>query len=837
VGRPPLKLGLRARIELVVGAVMATTITVVVVATALDFEDGLRGAMQSRSLAVAKSIRVQLDRVLALGITLQGLSGFGEQLQDAARTYDGVSHAFVTDPMGFIVFHNDKAREGQRVRAPQMLAAARTTADSAFESTVRGRKLVTTVVPLFDRAGSHIGAVAVSFPQSLIAEKVDEMVGRAVACGGAVFLVALGLLHFALSAFVTRPLTRLAAAIEGIQRGVANFSIRVADRGTGEIGVLIEGFNRLLEHIQKRDRQLVSLEDLRRSEASLAHAQKLARVGNWEWRDGVGLHWSPEVFRILDLDPSSAPLDFDAFILKVPQNDRVEVRHAFEALLEGERHQIEHRIVTDAGLVRVVYQQAETVREQGRIVMVRGTIQDVTERKNIERKMRALAYYDSLTGLPNRTYFKEQLARAVRRAGTCGERMAVMFLDLDRFKEVNDSLGHNVGDALLKAVAGRLSDCLRATDAVGRGDAEAGMIARLGGDEFTVMLTGLATSEDAAKVARRIVEVTALPLLVEGHEIFVSASVGIAMFPDDGTEVDTLLKNADAAMYCAKDAGRNTFVLYNSDLNARALERHELERDLHRAIERGELSLEYQVQVGGDGAVSGAEALLRWRHSQRGMVPPSRFIPIAEQSGLIVSIGDWVLGEACRQAKAWSAILPEPLPVWVNVSGVQLRDRQLVGAVRRALLESGLAPSLLVIEATESILMDDVEATRSTLGELQAMGVAVAIDDFGTGYSSLAYLKRFPLDTLKIDGSFVRDLAEDAEGRAIVSAIIAMAAALKLKVLAEGVETRQQADLLASLGCASMQGYFFARPLPPGQVPALVQGRQRELPRMVQRAA
>jgi diguanylate cyclase (GGDEF)-like protein/PAS domain S-box-containing protein len=841
-----LNLGLRARIALVVGAVMALTIGAVVAATAIDFTDDLERALQSRSTAIAKSLRLQLDRVLQLGIGLEDLAGFETQLQDAVANYPGISAAFVVDREGKILFHSDFARIGASVASAQMLQAVAQPREAAVRSVFRGQEMVTAVVPVLDRFGAHLGSVLVAFPAEVINAEVRELVTAAVGAGAAVFVAGMALLLAVLSGFVTRPLSRLAETVNRLRRGEVDFSTRASGKGAGEIGVLIEGFNGLLEHIQQRDAQLVSLADLKRSEASLAYAQELARVGNWEWRPGQPDYWSGEMYRILGLDPATTSPGLGTFLKSVVPDARAQVKEGFEALVaQGGKRSTEIRIVRPDGEVRDVYQKSEVQYDaQGRAALVRGTMQDVTEQKQIERRMRTLAHYDGLTGLPNRGLFKEQLARELRRAERAAARVAVMFLDLDRFKQINDSLGHPVGDALLKSVAERLNGCLRGSDNLGRSEDDASATARLGGDEFTVMLTGLALAEDAAKVAQRIVEAMARPFAVEGHELYVSASVGVAVYPEDGADVDTLLKNADVAMYNAKDDGRNNYKFYSSQLNARALDRLTLERDLHRAQERGELLLHYQPQVeSATGQVTGVEALLRWNHPERGLVPPAQFIPIAEQNGLIVPIGEWVLHEACRQAHAWSLEAAAPPQVWVNVSGIQFRDRRLTGAVRRALEASGLAPGLLVIEATETIMLEERDATLETLRELKAIGIGIAIDDFGTGYSSLAYLKRFPLDTLKIDGSFVRDLAEDADDRAIISAIIAMAGSLKLEVLAEGVETEEQAALLRALGCSRMQGYLFSRPVPAAQIAALLAsglggparsapGAQRKTPRL-----
>jgi diguanylate cyclase len=575
--------------------------------------------------------------------------------------------------------------------------------------------------------------------------------------------------------------------------------------------------------VTRSQAQLVSLEKLKRSEASLAYAQELARVGNWEWSMGGGpVYWSPEVYRILGVDPATEAPTMAAFLARVPHEERQQVEAGYLALLkQGGKHSLEHRIVLPDGTEKVVHQQGDALFAEGRAVAVRGTLQDITERKQTGRKMRSLTYYDSLTGLPNRALFKEQLARALRIAEREESRIAVMFLDLDRFKQINDSLGHSVGDQVLDEVGKRLGNCLRATDNVGRDRGDDAM-ARLGGDEFTVLLTELAEPEDAGQVAHRIVDSLARPFSIDGQEIFVSASLGIALYPGDGTDVEALLKSADAAMCSAKEQGRNNYQFYSRELNARALERLEMERDLHRALERQEFHLDYQPLIDAPtGMVVGVEALLRWRHPERGLVAPGTFIPVAEHTGLIVPIGKWVLEEACRQGQAWRASDLQ-LEISVNVSGLQFRDGGLVDAVSHALVATGFDPALLVLEATETLMLEDQKTTLAVLHELKRLGIRVAVDDFGTGYSSLSYLKRFPLDSLKIDASFVRDLEAGNGDLAIVSAIIAMAKSLGLRTLAEGVETARQADLLMSLGCTRMQGYFYSRPIPPAEILPLV---------------
>ncbi|MFT3821496.1 MAG: EAL domain-containing protein [Rubrivivax sp.] len=437
-----------------------------------------------------------------------------------------------------------------------------------------------------------------------------------------------------------------------------------------------------------------------------------------------------------------------------------------------------------------------------------GVAIDVTERKQSEDRLAYLANYDPVTGLPNRSLFRDRLAHAMLGADRNGQRVALLFVDLDDFKHVNDSLGHAAGDELLQQVAARLGAAVRANDTV----------SRLGGDEFTVIVEGLAREEDAVHVAANILEQSARPYLLGAREVYVTASVGIAIYPRDGANADALLMNADAAMYRAKENGRHGFEFFTQAISTRAQERLELGNELRGALARGDFSLHYQpkVAVGGgrEGQVIGFEALLRWRNPRLGPVSPAMFIPILEESGLIVEVGEWVLGEACR----WAAGLParagqRPPTVSVNLSARQFRHPHLDALVQRALADAGLPAERLELEITESSLMD-LQTNLQTMQRLKALGVSLAIDDFGTGYSSLSYLKRFPVDRLKVDASFVRDVADDPDDAAIVTAIVGLAHHLQLRVIAEGVETREQLDFLRRQGCDEVQGYWFARPMP-----------------------
>jgi diguanylate cyclase (GGDEF)-like protein len=454
-------------------------------------------------------------------------------------------------------------------------------------------------------------------------------------------------------------------------------------------------------------------------------------------------------------------------------------------------------------------------------------MRDVTERRHTEEltrekiraeeQIRQLALYDSLTGLPNRNLFKEQLSDAVARADRTDQALVMLSLDLDRFKRINDTFGREVGDLLLKEVASRLTKSLRQTDFVTRNDSSAmrHQIARQGGDEFTVLLGDLNQAQEATKVARRILEALSQPFNVNGNEIVMSASIGIAVYRLDGNDADTLLKNADAAMYYAKDQGKNNYQYYNDKMNTSAFQEMSLESNLHKALERDEFSLYYQPKIDvKNGSIVGTEALIRWRHPDLGLVSPAQFIPMAEETGLIIPIGEWVLNSACAQLRAWQEDGLAPLPVAVNLSAKQFHQQNIAATVMRALQDHAVDPRLLELEITESTAMRNPEATSATLRNLKALGVRIAIDDFGTGYSSLSYLKRFPIDSLKIDRSFVADLPGNQDDATIAQAIITMAHALRLKVIAEGVENEAQLEFLTANGCDEMQGYYFSRPLP-----------------------
>lgn len=438
-------------------------------------------------------------------------------------------------------------------------------------------------------------------------------------------------------------------------------------------------------------------------------------------------------------------------------------------------------------------------------------IEDISDRVETQAQMEQLAFYDPLTGLENRRLFRDRLEQGLKHVKRSKKSMAVLFLDLDQFKRINDTLGHDAGDELLCIVAQRLRECVREED----------IVARLGGDEFTILLADIKSSEDAGLVARKILRLLLEPITLSSQEVTVSCSIGITVAPEDSMNASVLMRNADLAMYRAKDQGRNNFQYFTDDMNIESLARMSLENELRIAVTNDDFVVHFQPQIDlARGRICGYEALVRWRHEQVDVIPPDRFIPVAEETGLIIKVGETVLRQACRQMKALqnSGIVDQT--VAVNLSARQFRDHNLVQMVRRVLAETGLEAKWLELEITESMLMDDIEQAINILTELKALGVTIAIDDFGTGYSSLSYLTQLPVDKLKVDRSFVSNLPESPRHTAITTAIIAMAQRLKLQVVAEGVETQPQAHFLSSHQCNILQGYLFCRPVGADELPA-----------------
>jgi diguanylate cyclase (GGDEF)-like protein/PAS domain S-box-containing protein len=562
-----------------------------------------------------------------------------------------------------------------------------------------------------------------------------------------------------------------------------------------------------------------TLEALASSQEALAEAQRLARLGSWTLDHASGaVSWSEEVYRIFELAPGEFGGTYAAFLDAVHPEDREWVDQIYSVAVRNRtQYDIEHRLLLPDGRVKWVHERGLTAYgPDGKPRLTRGTAQDITERRESEETIRYLSMYDGLTGLPNRTLFTEQVGRAIGQAQRRHGQAAVLHVGLDRFVRVNDSFGHEAGDELLRQVAQRLRASVRAMDYLGRtGESEvAADLGRWGGDEFVVLLSDVRSSPDAARVARRLLDDVSRPYRLNGQEITLSASVGVAVYPGDGATATQLVSNANAAMNYAKEHERGSFHFYTRKMNADSWLRLSLENDLRRALSRDELRLYYQPQVDGAGRLSGVEALVRWQHPEHGLLAPDRFIGLAEDSGLIIPLGEWVLHTACAQIKAWRDRGHGMLPIAVNLSTAQFQHRDLFATVMAALATADLPGEALELELTESMIMEHVVEGRSLMERLHGEGLRLAIDDFGTGYSSLSYLSSLPLHTLKVDRAFVREMLNDRRQAAIVRGIVALAKSLSLGVVAEGVETEEQAAALRQEGCDRLQGYLYDRPLP-----------------------
>jgi diguanylate cyclase (GGDEF)-like protein/PAS domain S-box-containing protein len=557
---------------------------------------------------------------------------------------------------------------------------------------------------------------------------------------------------------------------------------------------------------ERAEDALAQLED---SERALAEAQRLARIGSWEWDVVSGeVTWSEQLYRIVGVERAAGAIDYDSYLARVHPDDRRLLRRELDAALRTtEPFESEHRVIRPDGEMRVVQSRGRVrLDEHGRVVRLLGTGQDVTDRHVAEQRLEHLALHDPLTDLPNRALFLDRLEHALTRSRRADSSLAVFFCDVDDFKDVNDSLGHDVGDELLVALPPRLRAALRAEDTV----------ARFGGDEFVILCEDLAAEADAIHIAERIADAFGVPIELDGRPHHLSVSVGVVFARDGEASASEVLRDADAAMYRAKGRGKGRFELFDAEMRASLVTRLETESDLRRALERQELRLHFQPVMalasdgGHDCRFVGAEALVRWQHPQRGLLAPAEFVGIAEDSGLIAPLGAWVLAAACRQAAAWGG----GRRVSVNLSPRQLSHSDVPELVEQVLEQTGVEPGCVELEITENALMEHSVSALETLRRLKAMGVRLVLDDFGTGWSSLAYLKRFPIDGLKIDREFVAGLGSSAEDTAIVAAVLSMADALGLEVVAEGVETEAQLDWLRERGCAFAQGYLLGRPAP-----------------------
>jgi diguanylate cyclase (GGDEF)-like protein/PAS domain S-box-containing protein len=600
-------------------------------------------------------------------------------------------------------------------------------------------------------------------------------------------------------------------AVEAMKAGAHDYIMK------GSAARLIPAIDRELREARERATRRRAEEALRENERRFRSLiERSSDIITVVDRDGTILYESPSVERLLGHTPGE--------LIGTKLQQHIHPEDAAAVVAEFDRHtreavqSVEFRFRERGGGWRSLEASVNHLVDNPDVAGIVLNCRDITARKQDEATIRHLAYFDALTGLPNRLLFNDRLAQALAHARRRGSRcLSIMFLDLDRFKTINDTLGHGAGDELLRLAATRFSNSLREEDTV----------ARLGGDEFLFLLPGVDDAENAARVAQKVLDVFDMPFLVMDQELHATASIGISMFPFDGSDAETLIRNADTALYRAKEEGRNRYQLYAPAMNAVALKRLVLENRLRGAVDRNELLLHYQPLVSLDsGEPIGVEALVRWKHAELGLVSPAEFIPMAEETGLIVPMTRWILRAACAQMKEWQLAGLPLETVSVNVSPRRFNDSNLPSMIEEILRTTKLDGRHLSIEITESVMMESAEATINTLQQLKNLGVKISIDDFGTGYSSLSYLKRLPIDTLKIDQSFVRDIPADSDDAAIAILIIAMAHNLKLSVVAEGVETQDQKSFLQSRSCDIMQGYLVSRPLPAAEITEFLKKRR-----------
>ncbi|MBC7962770.1 MAG: EAL domain-containing protein [Steroidobacteraceae bacterium] len=593
-------------------------------------------------------------------------------------------------------------------------------------------------------------------------------------------------------------------AVEMMKTGACDFMIK----DTTFLDRLPAVVSRALHEAQTRRKLERAEMSLRQSEARLARAQKIARMGSWEWNIASGeINWSDELYHIFGLTPGEpAVINMEwLYTLIVPLDLPVFKKAILNSIKSCQPFNLVYRITTqNAGEIVVTSQGEVECDESGHACLLSGTTLDITARIRAESEIQQLINYDTLTGLPNRSLLHDRLHQAIAQSVRDKNLLGVLVLDLDRFKGINETLGHRAGDKLLKSIGARLQACVRDSDT----------LARLGGDEFVAILVGVTHEEGITTVAKKVLAIVSEPVYIDGHEIYTTCSIGIAVYPMDGDDSHTLLKHADLAMYQAKELDRNNFQFFSRDMNIKVLERMMLENSMRKALERDEFFLVYQPQVDArTGRITGMEALLRWQHPDLGLLAPDKFIYLAEDNGFIISLGEWVLRTACRQNKAWQDQGLPAVRVAVNLSAKQFGQYHLDEVIASTLLDTGLEPRWLELEITESTIMKDAEKNTVILQKFKGMGISLAIDDFGTGYSSLSYLKMFPLTRLKIDRAFVRDITTNPDDAAIAEIIIDIARTLKLSVIAEGVETRAQMQFLSFNNCVEMQGYLFSRPV------------------------
>lgn len=758
------------------------------------------------SLVIPIYLRGEFFGVISGGLSLDYLL---DKLPQAESLLDGAT-VIIFEESGEFFLQRHKNAE---------LSGALKTQFRAFVADIVANKISEGELLVMDLAGeTQHGAfqllqidgwgVAAFYPVSEVREIVAPIASRIYLGTFALVLLLVGVLYLSLRNIVTLRIERLADATSAVGRD--NFSIDVPEAGSDEIGVLGRCINEMLMKINGLisglNANIASLEranlESRKLTGAIEHSSNAVVIINarGEHEYGNKRFWS-----LSGCTRDCDDLGLKALMLPPSMDLRAVWQDVNDTLLTNDEWRLEYEAVNLHGKKFWYMQSISLIRSDlGDIQYYICAGRDMSQSRRQQEEVERLAYYDQLTGLQNRVLFKSQLQTAIKNCERDGNQIALLYLDLDHFKRVNDTLGHEAGDHLLIEVARRLKGCLRDEDSV----------ARLGGDEFAVLLNRIGTPQFASLVAGKIIKCLSKSFILAGQEVSTKASVGITLAPADSADIDILMKNADLAMYQAKEKGRNSFQFYTTEMNLEVASRLQLEREMLHAVERNEFVLHYQPQVDlSTGKIIGAEALIRWHHPARGLVSPLEFIPMAEETGMIVEIGKWAIRSACQQAKSIQKSLAEPIKISVNISSRQLKEDNFTDELRAVFKEVRIDPSLIELEVTESVLMDDIESVSRVLRGVRKLGVDIAIDDFGTGYSSLSYLKKLPVSTLKVDREFVKDLPEDMEDRAITGLIVTMAAALNHKVVVEGVETVEQLSFLHDIGCDYAQGFYYSRPL------------------------